>query len=400
MQTIASQPVSAIRTLAKGSSKGSSFNGTALSPTSARKAPCVAWSMTKVTMKASGEKANIAVLGASGYTGSEIVRLLSVHPQMQISHLTANSNAGKKFDTVYPQHMNLKNLPTLIKNDEVDYKGVDAVFCCLPHGATQEIVAGLPAGTKVVDLSADFRLRDPEEYAKWYGAPHAALDLQKEVAYGLTELNREAVKKARVVANPGCYPTTVQLPLVPLLQAGLIKTEDIIIDAKSGVSGAGRGAKVSNLYCEIAEGINSYGVGKHRHMPEIEQELSVAAGSPVRISFTPHLMPMTRGMQSTIYVKLEGDATAADLRALLQKQYESEPFVQVLDAGGIPHTRYVRGTNLCSIGVFEDALPGRAIILSCIDNLVKGASGQALQNMNLVLGMEETTGLLAQAMFP
>lgn len=396
MQTIVAQSTPSLR-LTNGSSKGSSFHGKALRAVAVRR-PDSARSGLQVS--ASAEKAKIAVLGASGYTGSEIVRLLAVHPSMEVSHLTAFSNAGKKFDTVYPQHRNLKGLPELIKDDEVDYSEVDAVFCCLPHGTTQKIIAGLPAGTKVVDLSADFRLRDPETYAKWYGAPHAAVDLQKEVVYGLPELNREEVKTARVVANPGCYPTSVQLPLVPLLKAGLIKTEDIIIDAKSGVSGAGRSAKVNLLYSEIAEGVNSYGVGSHRHMPEIEQELSVAAGSDVRISFTPHLMPMARGMQSSIYVKLEGDATVEDLRAALQAKYEGEPFVQVLDKGEVPHTRFVRGSNMCSIGVFEDALPGRAIVLSCIDNLVKGASGQALQNMNLILGFEETEGLMQQAMYP
>jgi len=346
-----------------------------------------------------GEVKKVAVLGASGYTGSEIVRLLAVHPQLDVVALTAESNAGKKFEDVYPQHQNL-NLPVLTKNNEVDYSNVDAIFCCLPHGTTQEIVAGLPEDKKVVDLSADFRLRNVDTYAEWYGGDHRAPDLQKQVAYGLTELNRDAVLKARVIANPGCYPTSVQLPLVPLLQGGMIHSEDIIIDAKSGVSGAGRAGKVQFLYSEIAEGINSYGVGSHRHMPEIEQELSLAAGSDVTISFTPHLMPMARGMQSTIYVKMTEDVSVDDIRAALVTKYADEPFVQVLGAGVVPHTRHVRGSNLCLISVFPDRIKGRAVILSVIDNLVKGASGQALQNMNLIMGLPETMGLMQQPMFP
>eukprot|EP00241_Pyramimonas_parkeae_P005618 CAMPEP_0114258964 /NCGR_PEP_ID=MMETSP0058-20121206/19625_1 /TAXON_ID=36894 /ORGANISM="Pyramimonas parkeae, CCMP726" /LENGTH=403 /DNA_ID=CAMNT_0001373949 /DNA_START=52 /DNA_END=1264 /DNA_ORIENTATION=+ len=368
-----------------------------------------------------GEVKKVAVLGASGYTGSEIVRLLAVHPQLDVVALTAESNAGKKFEDVYPQHQNL-NLPVLTKNNEVDYSNVDAIFCCLPHGTTQEIVAGLPEDKKVVDLSADFRLRNVDTYAEWYGGDHRAPGLQKQVAYGLTELNRDAVLKARVIANPGCYPTSVQLPLVPLLQGGMIRSEDIIIDAKSGVasllqggmihsediiidaksgvSGAGRAGKVQFLYSEIAEGINSYGVGSHRHMPEIEQELSLAAGSDVTISFTPHLMPMARGMQSTIYVKMTEDVSVDDIRAALVTKYADEPFVQVLGAGVVPHTRHVRGSNLCLISVFPDRIKGRAVILSVIDNLVKGASGQALQNMNLIMGLPETMGLMQQPMFP
>jgi len=351
------------------------------------------------TVAADGKQVNVAVLGASGYTGSEIVRLLAVHPYMNVTAITAESNAGKEFAEVYPQLGSL-NLPTLTKNHEVDYSNVDAIFCCLPHGTTQEIVNGLPKDKKVVDLSADFRLRDVDTYAEWYGGEHSAQELQKEVAYGLTELNRDAVKGARVIANPGCYPTSVQLPLVPLLKAGQIQSEDIIIDAKSGVSGAGRGAKTQFLYSEIAEGINCYGVGSHRHMPEIEQELTLVAGTDVSISFTPHLMCMTRGMQSTMYVKMTSDTTVDDLRATLKAKYSNEPFVQVLEKGQVPHTRYVRGSNFCNIGVFEDRLKGRAIIISVIDNLVKGSSGQALQNMNLIMGIDETTGLMQQPMFP
>eukprot|EP00891_Asterochloris_glomerata_P004568 jgi/Astpho2/4568/fgenesh1_pm.00067_%23_31_t len=342
----------------------------------------------------------IAVLGASGYTGEEVVRLLALHPSFKATALTGESQAGKSFAEVYPHLVTATDVPTLVKIADVDWDNVDAAFCCLPHATTQETLAQLPKHIKVVDLSADFRLRDVNQYAEWYGGEHKAKELQKEAVYGLTEIYRDQVKGARLVANPGCYPTSVQLPLYPLLQSRLIEKDDIIIDAKSGVSGAGRSAKVNLLYTEIAEGINSYGITKHRHMPEIEQGLSEAAGSDVTISFTPHLMPMTRGMQSTCYVKLAQGATVDQLRQKLQDKYADEPFVHILKAGQVPHTRYVRGSNYNHIGVFADRLPGRAIIISVLDNLVKGAAGQALQNLNVMMGVPEETGLLQQAMFP
>ncbi|KAL4424345.1 hypothetical protein ABPG75_001646 [Micractinium tetrahymenae] len=347
-----------------------------------------------------GEQVRVAVLGASGYTGEEVVRLLALHPSFKVTALTGDRQAGKEFSEVFPHLVTATDVPTLCKIEDLDFGGVDAVFCCLPHATTQEVVAGLPSHIKVVDLSADFRLRDVNTYAEWYGGEHKAPELQKEVVYGLTELHREAIKKARVVANPGCYPTSVQLPLVPLLEAGLITAEDIIIDAKSGVSGAGRSAKQNLLYSEVAEGINAYGVTKHRHMPEIEQGLSDAAGAPVRVSFTPHLMPMTRGMESACYVKMASGVTAADLRQKLVERYADEKFVHVLALGAVPQTHHVRGSNYNLINVFEDRIPGRAIVLSVIDNLVKGASGQAIQNMNLLWGLPEETALLQQALFP
>lgn len=340
------------------------------------------------------------MLGASGYTGEEVVRLLALHPHFKVTALTGERQAGKDFSEVFPHLVTAGEVPSLVKIADVDFDSVDAVFCCLPHATTQEVVSSLPSSVKVVDLSADFRLRNVDAYAEWYGGEHKAPELQKEVVYGLTELHRESIKKARVVANPGCYPTSVQLPLVPLLQAGLISDEDIIIDAKSGISGAGRSAKQNLLYCEATEGVNAYGVGKHRHMPEIEQGLSDAAGKEVRISFTPHLMPMSRGMESACYVRLAAGATVEDLRACLTQKYATERFVHVLPPGTPPFTHHVRGTNFCHIGVFEDRLPGRAIVLSVIDNLVKGASGQALQNMNLLFDLPEETALLQQALYP
>ncbi|GFH20982.1 semialdhyde_dh domain-containing protein [Haematococcus lacustris] len=388
------------------------------------------------------ETVRVAVLGASGYTGAEVMRLTALHPGIRITALTGEKQAGKPFSDVFPHLATAAHVPKLVKINDVDYSQVDAIFCCLPHATTQvpitalwadwcslsvyrgsgqparqlchissscmlhlrklphEVISKLPEHLKVVDLSADFRLKDPASYAQWYGHEHAAVELQKTAVYGLTELYREQIKGARLLANPGCYPTCVQLPLYPLIKAKLVLTDDIIIDAKSGVSGAGRAAKESNLYCEIAEGINSYSVGKHRHMPEIEQGLSEAAGTAVNVSFTPHLINMSRGMQTTSYVKMAPGVSVDDLRAHLAKVYENEFFVKVLSKDVVPHTRHVRGTNFCMMNVFEDRLQGRAVVISVIDNLVKGASGQALQNLNLMLGYPETTALQQLAMFP
>lgn len=341
-----------------------------------------------------------AVLGASGYTGAELLRLLALHPRLRPVALTAERKAGQAIASVFP-HLAGLSLPDMVAIDQVDFSGVDAVFCCLPHGTTQDIIAALPGHLKVVDLSADFRLRDPAAYAQWYGHEHKAPELQKEAVYGLTEVARAQVRTARLVANPGCYPTAAQLPLVPLIAADLIKHGDIIIDAKSGVSGAGRAAKEGSLYCEVAEGIQAYGIATHRHAPEIDQGLSAACEYPVMASFTPHLMPMSRGILATIYVSIrEHDLTAADLRAQLARVYAGEPFVRVLPDGAVPATRHVRGSNHVLMNVFPDRLPHRAIITCVIDNLVKGASGQAVQNMNVMFGLPETMGLEQQPLFP
>lgn len=341
----------------------------------------------------------VAILGASGYTGAELVRLLARHPSFRMSVLTGDRKAGQSMASVFP-HLAGVALPELVAIADVDFGQVDAVFCCLPHGTTQEVIAALPPTLPVVDLSADFRLTSLDAYNTWYGHPHKAPALQETAVYGLTEAKRDAIRKARLVANPGCYPTSVQLPLLPLLQAGLIEADDIIIDAKSGVSGAGRSAKEANLYCEVTEGMHAYGVASHRHAPEIEQELGAVVGRPVLVSFTPHLIPMSRGMLSTINVRLAKGAKAADLRAAWDKAYGGEFFVKVCPQGVVPHTRHVRGSNFCVMNAFDDRLPGRAIITSVIDNLVKGASGQALQNMNLMFGLDETTALDQQPLFP
>ncbi|KAG0467146.1 hypothetical protein HPP92_018726 [Vanilla planifolia] len=352
-----------------------------------------------VRAKSSTKLVRIGVLGASGYTGAEIVRLLANHPYFHITLMTADRKAGQSFGSVFP-HLIAQDLPDMVAIKDAEFANVDAVFCCLPHGTTQEIIKGLPSAVKIVDLSADFRLRNLDEYGEWYGQPHKAPELQKEAVYGLTEVWRKEIRNARLVANPGCYPTSVQLPLVPLIKAHLIELRSIIIDAKSGVSGAGRSAKEANLYTEIAEGIHAYGITKHRHVPEIEQGLSDASHAKVTVSFTPHLMPMSRGMQSTIYVEMPYGVTHDDLYQHLKTTYEGEEFIKVLEKGAVPHTRNVRGSNFCFINVFPDRIPGRAIIISVIDNLMKGASGQALQNLNLMLGYPENIGLQQQPLFP
>ena len=344
-------------------------------------------------------KVKVAILGASGYTGAELLRLLVRHPEVEIVALSADRRAGQPVEAVFP-HLGGLGLPALKSIEEIAWTGVDVAFCALPHGTTQSIVAGLPKHLKVIDLSADFRLADIATYAEWYGHAHQAPELQKDAVYGLTEIARAAIRSARLIACPGCYPTASTLPLVPLIAADQIEADDVIIDAKSGVSGAGRGLKETSLFAEVSEGFEAYGIARHRHGPEIEQTLSRAAGRAVRVNFTPHLAPMNRGILATIYLRLKGGAKAEDLRATLAERYASEPFVRVLPAGAAPATRHVRGSNHCLIGVFADRIAGRAIVISAIDNLVKGASGQAVQNMNLVCGLPETMALEQAPLFP
>ncbi len=349
--------------------------------------------------KANTKTIPVGILGASGYTGAELVRLLARHPNVEIRAVTADRKAGRPMAEVFP-HLGGVALPVLSSIDDTDFSGIEAVFLGLPHGTTQEVVAKLPAHLKVLDLSADFRLRSLDAYKQWYGHEHRAPEHQKRAVYGLTEHAREAIKKTNLVACPGCYPTASMMPLIPLLKAGLIEKHDIIIDAKSGVSGAGRAEKEANLFAEVSEGIHAYGIANHRHAPEIEQGLSDAAGSDVLVNFTPHLMPMNRGILATIYVRLSGKATADDLHATLARAYAEEYFVRVLPKGVAPATRHVRGSNFCLIGVFPDRLPGRAILVCAIDNLVKGAAGQAVQNFNLVSGLPEITALQQEPLFP
>lgn len=336
------------------------------------------------------------ILGASGYTGAELLRLLAMHPQVEVVALTAESQAGKTIDEVYPHLSGLNML--LLRHDEVDYGGVDVVFCCLPHGTTQEIIAALPDHVRIVDLSADFRLHDLDAYASWYGHEHRAPKLQAGAVYGLTEWHRKHIKHARLVANPGCYPTCSLLALLPLVQEELIVLDHMIIDAMSGVTGAGRKAIQPMLFSELNDGTKAYSVGGHRHVAEMEQEVSLAAGAKTTISFTPHLVPMSRGMSATIHADLSSGVSVAKLREILMARYADEPFVEICDH--IPSTHEVRGTNQCRIAVCENRSSNRVILVSVIDNLVKGASGQAVQNMNLMFGSPETEGLKLTAVFP
>jgi N-acetyl-gamma-glutamyl-phosphate reductase len=349
------------------------------------------------------DKTRIAVLGASGYTGAELLRLLIRHPQVEIALLTADRRAGQHMGDVFPQFSPYA-LPQLVSLEGLDWTtmDLDLVFCALPHATTQKVIKELLAKapkTRVVDLSADFRLADPAAYARWYGHEHHAPELQKEAVYGLTEVYRAAIAKARLVANPGCYTTCAQLPLVPLLRSGAIDPDEIVIDAKSGVTGAGRAAKEEILFSEVSEGFHAYGVGHHRHMAELDQEFSKAAGRNVVVTFTPHLVPMNRGILSTVYVRSE-KSSPEDLHAILSKAYAQEPFVHVLPYGRLPQTRHVRGSNMTFIGLTKDRIAGRAIIGSALDNLTKGASGQAVQNMNVMLGLPEATGIDQVALFP
>jgi N-acetyl-gamma-glutamyl-phosphate reductase len=349
-------------------------------------------------------KARVGVLGASGYTGSECIRLLLRHPQVEIALLTADRKAGQQMRDVFPQFSPFP-LPKLVPIDGLDWRALDLdlAFCALPHATTQKVVKhilGEVPQIKVVDLSADFRLADPAAYGRWYGGEHHAPELQHEAVYGLVEVHRERIKSARLVANPGCYTTCAQLPLLPLIAARAIDLDEIVIDAKSGMTGAGRAAKENMLFSEVSEGFHAYGVGHHRHMAELDQEFSGAAGREVIVTFTPHLVPMNRGILSTIYARALGGRSAQDLHAILAKAYAGEPFVHVLPFGEMPQTRHVRGSNMTFIGITADRIKGRAILGSALDNLVKGASGQAVQNMNLMLGFPETTGLEQVALFP
>jgi N-acetyl-gamma-glutamyl-phosphate reductase len=341
-------------------------------------------------------KKKIAILGASGYTGAELVRLIATHPHMEIVALSGDRKAGMEMASVFPFLRHL-NLPKLCKIEEIDFARVDLAFCALPHATSQAVIKELPRDLRIVDLSADFRLRDVAEYEKWYGQPHAAPELQAEAVYGLTEFYREDIRVARLVAGTGCNAATGQFALRPLIEAGVIDLDDILMDLKCGVSGAGRSLKENLLHAELSEGTHAYSAGgKHRHLGEFDQEFSRIAGRPVLVQFTPHLAPMNRGILASIYVK--GDAQT--VWSTLERRYALEPFIEVLPFGALPSTRDVRGSNFCHIGVVGDRIPGRTLVVATLDNLCKGSSGQAIQNANLMLGLEETDGLMLAPVFP
>ena len=338
----------------------------------------------------------IAVLGASGYTGAELVRLISTHPTMEIIGLSGDRKAGMDYGEVFP-HLRHLRLPKLEKIEDMRFDTVDLVFCALPHVTSQAVIKALPRDLKVVDLSADFRLRDPDAYQKWYGKPHSATDLQAEAVYGLTEFYRQEIEDARLVAGTGCNAAAGQYALRPLIDAGLIDLDHIVIDLKAGVSGAGRSLKENLLHAELSEGAHTYSAGgTHRHLGEFDQEFSKAAGRPVQVQFTPHLLPMNRGILATVYV--QGDPGA--IHDALANRYSMETFIEVLPFGALPSTRDVRGSNFVHIGVVGDRIAGRCVVVAVLDNLAKGSSGQAIQNANLMLGAEETAGLLLAPVFP
>ncbi|MFQ5892916.1 MAG: N-acetyl-gamma-glutamyl-phosphate reductase, partial [Nitrospinota bacterium] len=341
------------------------------------------------------------IAGASGSTGAELLRFLNRHPSVEVVRVTADRHAGKPLEEVFP-FLRGHGALTLAKLDIRDLaEACRVVFCALPHTTSMGVVPALvEAGCLVVDLSADFRFRDPALYEAWYGVAHTAPALCAQAVYGLPELHRDAIRGARLVANPGCYPTSVVLAVAPLLRAGLIEPDSIIADSKSGTSGAGRREDLALSFSELNEDFRAYQVAAHRHTPEMEQELSAIAGQPITCSFTPHLAPMTRGIFSTVYARPVGEPTEEALQAVLEEAYAGEPFVLVLPPGELPATGRVRGTNLCELALRLDTRTGRAVVLSALDNLGKGASGLAVQNANLMLELDETAGLTGPGLFP
>ena len=344
------------------------------------------------------KKYQIAILGGSGYTGGELIRLIASHPMLEITAIGANRRAGEKVAAVFP-HLAAATMPDFTVIDQIDFQALDGVFCAMPHGIGQKITAQIPEKVKIVDLSADFRLDDEKLYEKFYGQKHQAPHEQKNAVYGLPELYRREIANARLVANPGCYVTASLLPLLPLLGGDMIADGHIVIDAKSGISGAGRTEKQALLFSERADSIHAYAPDCHRHMAELDQEFTKIAGRVISYHFVPHIVPQIRGILATIYLPAS-DHSAQLVHAYLDRYYQKEPFIQILPFGQLPATNQIRGSNFCQIGVSGGRKQGEAILFSALDNLVKGASGQALQNMNLLLALDETSGLLQQPLFP
>ena len=343
----------------------------------------------------------IGIVGGTGYTGVELLRLLAQHPQASVRLITSRTEAGVRVGEMFPSLRGLGRLSDLSFSDPAgsDLKACHLVFFATPHGVAMSQARELiGAGVKIIDLAADFRLKDPALFERWYKMPHACPDLLAESVYGLPEMHRAAIAKARIVGNPGCYPTAIQLGFLPLVEAGIVDPAHLIADAKSGVSGAGRKAEVGLLFSEASDNFKAYNVGGHRHHPEIVQGLNGFSKDPVTVVFTPHLVPMIRGIHATLYARLT-DATV-DLQALFEKRYAGEPFVDVMPAGSHPETRSVRASNVCRIAVHRPQQGDIAVILAVEDNLVKGAAGQAIQNMNLMFGLPETTGLTAPPVLP
>ncbi len=343
----------------------------------------------------------VGIIGATGYTGSELIRILAGHPEAEVTAITSRSNEGKKLEEIF-YHFTGWNGPLFTGSDSPEaVKGCDVVFLAVPHGVAMEMVPTLlKNGQKVIDLGADFRFRDYKTFENWYKHKHCEPELTKTAVYGLPELYRKEIRKAAVIGNPGCYPTSVILGLYPLLKNGLIDPERIIIDSKSGVSGAGRKADIGYHYPELFGNFKAYGLATHRHTPEIEQELSKIAGKELQVSFTPHLLPVARGILSTLHLSLTKQITTSEVEAIFTETYQGEPFIKVVKDPGLPELKGVTGTNCCHIGVRVDPRTHQLIVVSVIDNMVKGASGQAVQNMNLMCNLPETMGLVQWPVYP
>ena len=345
-------------------------------------------------------KTRVGIVGATGYTGVELLRLVVQHPEVEVTVLTSQKYAGVPIDQVFPSltgRLQIKCEEITI--DRISQK-TDFIFTAVPHKTAMETVPLFyQKGKRVVDLSADFRIKDPEVYERWY-QKHTCVDLLSESVYGLPELHREEIKNAKIVGNPGCYPTGALIGLIPLIKRGMISYEHIVIDSKSGVSGAGRDVVLGSLFCEVNEGVKAYKIFDHRHLPEIEQELSQLAQKKIMVTFVPHLIPMDRGILTTIYVNLNKKIKTEDALSIFQEYYRGEPFIRIYPKGKIPNTKDVRGSNYCDIGVIVNESDSRAVIVTAIDNLVKGASGEAVQNMNIMLGYPETMGLDVLPLFP
>lgn len=343
----------------------------------------------------------IGIIGATGYAGAELVRLLMQHKEAKIKWYGSRSYVDKKYYEVFQNMFQIVDDTCLDDNMEELSNAVDVIFTATPQGLCASLVnEEILKKVKIIDLSADFRIKDVAVYEKWYGIEHKSPQFIEEAVYGLCEINREKIRGARLIANPGCYPTCSTLSIYPLAKEGLIDMNTIIIDAKSGTSGAGRSAKVGNLFCEVNENIKAYGVATHRHTPEIEEQLSYASGEDVKINFTPHLVPMNRGILVTAYASLKKEVSYEDVKAVYDKYYAKEKFVRVLDKNVCPETRWVEGSNYVDVNFKIDERTGRIIMMGAMDNLVKGAAGQAIQNMNLLFGLDETEGLIQVPMFP
>ena len=343
----------------------------------------------------------VGIIGSTGYAGQELVRILLGHKEADIRWYGSRSYAGEAYADVFRNMFQL--VPDLCKGEDLEKlcEEVDVIFTATPQGLCSTLVSEeILSKVKIIDLSADFRIKDVDTYEKWYGIQHGSPQFIGEAVYGLCEVNREKIRKARLVANPGCYPTCSFLSIYPLARAGIIDMKSVIIDAKSGTSGAGRGAKTANLFCEVNESIKAYGVATHRHTPQIEEQLYYASGQETVINCTPHLVPMNRGLLVTAYANLVKDVTEEEMRALYEEAYDGEQFVRLLPAGVCPETRWVEGSNYTDVNIKKDERTGRVLMLGAMDNLVKGAAGQAVQNMNLMFGLPENTGLMMPPVFP